>query len=243
MTFKLTSLATVFDNKNIWETYSEPENFVQFKIDPLVLSCCSYRHNDPSKENYDPTAAFTSLNNPNYLYDKVNQEDFDLAEKIRKYYQGKLAWAKLRGKESTKFRKDLSTLVNLNWDETAKISENYFGMLYKLPYFYSHDQILDNEVFETTYQDIKQLVASKTDVTLTFIRSLDEYQKRNPSVKYWFKDGHENRFCISVEKHNSLIPSWEAFIQKPVTINGYYTERSYDSLHFYLVKPNWKIVT
>ena len=242
MTYSLTVLANRFDKASPYPLETEPENFVQFKIDPLVLSCCSYRHNDPTNENYDPILAFTSLNNPAKLMDNLTQADYDLAEKIRKYYQGKLAFAKLRGKEFTKFRRDLSTLVNLNWDETAKISENYFGMLYKLPYFYSHDQILDNEVFETTYQDINCLVASKTDVTLTYIRSLDEHQKRNPSVKYWFKDKYENRFCISVEKHNSLIPSWEAFIQKPITINGYYTERSYDSLSFYLVKPNWKII-
>ena len=245
MTFKLTSLATVFDNIGIAEPYNletEPENFVQFKVDPLVLSCCSYRHNDPNSENYDPILSFTSLNQPSKIYDKVNEADYELANKIRSYYKGKLAFAKLRGKETTKFRRDLSTLVNIEWDETAKISENYFGMLYKLPYFYHHDLMLVNEVFETEYQEINKRQDSWEEVTLTYIRSLDEKQKRNPSIKYWFKDQHENRYSVSIEKTNSLIPTWEHFITKPVTIKGAYIERAYDTLHFYQVKPGWKIV-
>ena len=228
---------------DIWDfEETKTESFVQFKIDPLVLSCCSYRHNDPSNESYDPIAAFTSLNNPNYLYDKVNQEDFDLAEKIRKYYQGKLAFAKLRGSQMSKFRQDLTELVNIKWDEIVKISEKFFGMLYKLPYFYHHDLILSSEVFDSEYQEIVNHKRSKDEVTLTYIRSLDEYQKRNPSIKYWFKDEYENRFCVSVEKTNSLIPTWEQFIKNPVTIKGIYVERAYDTLYFYQVKPGWKIV-
>lgn len=245
MTFKLTSLATVFDNIGIVEPYNletETEHLVHFKIDPLVLSCCRYRHSDPSNENYDPVLSFTSLNDPSRITDKVNETDYELANKIRRYYQGKLAFAKLRGKEFTKFRKDLSTLVNLKWDETAKISESYFGMLYKLPYFYHHDLILASEVFDNEYQEINKRQESWEEVTLTYIRSLDERQKRNPSIKYWFKDQHENRYSVSIEKTNSLIPTWEHFITKPVTIKGAYIERAYDTLHFYQVKPGWKIV-
>lgn len=243
MTYKLTSLATAFNHIEPFTVDIETESYVQLKMDPLVLSCCQYRHSDPSTDYYDLAVAHTSLNiNPSYLYDKVTQADYDLADKIRRYYKGKLAFAKLRGKETTKFRRDLTTLVNLNWDETAKISENYFGMLYKLPYFYHHDLMLVNEVFETEYQEINKRQDSWEEVTLTYIRSLDEKQKRNPSIKYWFKDKHENRYSVSIEKTNSLIPTWEHFISKPVTIKGAYIERAYDTLHFYQVKPGWKII-
>lgn len=243
MTYKLTSLSTAFNHIEPFTVDIETESYVQLKMDPLVLSCCQYRHNDPATDYYDLTVAHTSLNiNPSYLYDKITQADYDLADKIRRYYKGKLAFAKLRGKETTKFRRDLTTLVNLNWDETAKISENYFGMLYKLPYFYHHDLMLVNEVFETEYQEINKRQDSWEEVTLTYIRSLDEKQKRNPSIKYWFKDKHENRYSVSIEKTNSLIPTWEHFISKPVTIKGAYIERAYDTLHFYQVKPGWKII-
>jgi isocitrate/isopropylmalate dehydrogenase len=243
MTYKLTSLATVFNNIEPFVIESERENLIQFKVDPLVLSCCQYRHSDPKTEDYNPTAATASIsNNPDYLYTKVTQADYDLAEKIRKYYWGKIAFAKLRGSQMSKFRQDLSEFINIKWDESVKISDKFAGMLYKLPYFYEHDLLLVSEVFETEYQEIKKPQESWEEVTLTYIRSLDERQKRNPSIKYWFKDEFDNKFCVSVEKMNSLIPSWERFIEKPITIKGKYIERAYDTLHFYRVNPGWKIV-
>ena len=116
-------------------------------------------------------------------------------------------------------------------------------MIYKLPYFYHHDLILASEVFDNEYQEINKRQQSWEKVTLTYIRSLDERQKRNPSIKYWFKDQHDNRYSVSIEKTNSLIPTWEHFIKNPVTIKGAYIERAYDTLHFYQVKPGWKIVS
>lgn len=236
--------ATVDTLADIWDIgESKPETFVQFKMDPLVLSCSQYRLSNPKSEDYNPAAAFTSLgNNPDYLYDKVMKEDFDLAEKIRKYYWGKLAFAKLRGSQMSKFRQDLTEFVNIKWDETVNISEKFFGMLYKLPYFYHHDLILTTEVFDSEYQEIVNHKRSKDEVRLTYIRSLDEYQKRNPSIKYWFRDEYDNRFCVPVEKSNSLIQAWEQFIKNPIIIKGSYVERAYDTLHFYRVNPGWKIV-
>ncbi len=240
MTYKLSSLASVYDNIVPFTLENETDSYVQLKMDPLVLSCCRYRHNDPATDYYDPIVAHTS--NLSYLYDKVTQDDYDLADKIRKYYWGKLAFAKLRGNQMSKFRQDLAAFLNIKWDELTKLSERFFGMLYKLPYFYHHDLLLASEVFESEYQDISTPQESWEEVTLTYIRSLDERQKKNPSIKYWFKDKHDNRYSVSIEKTNSLIPTWEHFISKPVTIKGAYIERAYDTLHFYQVKPGWKII-
>jgi hypothetical protein len=243
MTYKLSSLASVYDNIVPFKLENETESYVQLKMDPLVLSCCQYRHSDPATDYYDLAVAHTSLNhNPSYLYNKVTQDDYDLADKIRKYYWGKLAFAKLRGNQMSKFRQDLAAFLNIKWDELTKLSEKFFGMLYKLPYFYHHDLLLASEVFESEYQDISTPQESWEEVTLTYIRSLDERQKKNPSIKYWFKDKHDNRYSVSIEKTNSLIPTWEHFISKPVTIKGAYIERAYDTLHFYQVKPGWKII-
>ena len=98
-TFSKPLKATASVLSDIWDIgEAEPESFVQFKIDPLVLSCCQYRLSDPNSEDYNPTGAFTALTHgASYLYDKVTEADYDLAAKIRRYYQGKLAFAKLRG--------------------------------------------------------------------------------------------------------------------------------------------------
>lgn len=247
MVLSIQSLATVKSWTSIEDIAMEEsdnrESFIELKIDPLVLSCCQYRHSDPSTEDYDPTAAYSSINNnPAYLYDKVTNADYELAEKIRKYYRGKIVLSKLRGSQMSKFRQDLAKFINIDWNSTTKISDSYAGMIYKLPYFYHHDLILASEVFDNEYQNINKHQQSWEEVTLTYIRSLDERQKRNPSIKYWFKDQHDNRYSVSIEKTNSLIPTWEHFIKNPVTIKGAYIERAYDTLHFYQVKPGWKIV-
>jgi hypothetical protein len=172
----------------------------------------------------------------------ATQEDRDLAAAIRTYYGGKIAFAKLRGNKMSKFREDLAKFISIEWNSAVKISEDFVGMIYKLPYFYEHDVLLVNEVFETEYHEITKSLDRYETVKLTYIRSVNEYQKKNPSIKYWFKDEHNNRICVSVEKMNPLIPAWEECIKKPITIQGLYIERAYDTLHFYRVNPGWKII-
>jgi hypothetical protein len=116
-------------------------------------------------------------------------------------------------------------------------------MICKLPFFYEHDMGLINDVFGSETHSIKKHVSSDDPVTLTFIKALDENQKGKATFSYWFKDSNGNRFSIPVEKNNSLIPTWEEFIKKPITLSGHYTSRSYDSLEFYKVARGWKIVT
>lgn len=215
------------------------EKFLISDVDPLVLSCCQYRHNDPTSEDYDREVAF------GWIYDKVTQADHDLAKNIRNYFRAKIVFAKLRGNRMSKFRQDLAKFLEIEWNPGVKISQTYQGMIYKLPYFYHHDLILASEVFDTEYQEIttpRELGWSKA--TLTYIRSLDEKQKKNPNINYWFKDHHENRYCISIEKSNPLGPAWEHFIatQNAVTVEGSYSQRSYDMLNFYRLGKNWKIV-
>ena len=233
----LTSLASAFDDILI-SVDNEPETFYEFEIDPLVLSCAKYRIS--KTEN---GASFISLKDGGaYFKTRVIPEDHVEAKNIRDYYRGKIMFAKLRGSQMSKFRQDLSRLVADDWESGNKISEVFFGMIHKLPYFYQHDLTLASEIFDTDYQEINKRRESWSEVTLTYIRSLDEYQKRSPSIKYWFKDEHDTRFCISIEKVNPLLPAWERMLNEPVTVKGNYIERAYDTLHFYQVKPNWKIV-
>ena len=243
MTYKLATLSSVFDNVNDLPyrmRVSESEN-ITFNEDPLVLSCTQYRI---IKDNTDTSIGihFNMKTDASSILKHTTQEDRDLAATIRTYYGGKIAFATLRGDKLSKFRQDLSKFISIEWNGASEISEDFVGMIYKLPYFYEHDLLLVNEVFETEHHEIKKYRRNKDEVTLTYIRSVNEYQKRNPSIKYWFKDEHSNRICVSVEKMNSLIPAWEECIKKPVTIKGNYIERAYDTLHFYRVNPGWKII-
>lgn len=212
--------------------------------DPLVLSCTLFRFANPNSENYDPTVRYLNLmNHQSQILEKTTDVDRKLADDIRRYYRGKFIFLRLRGEQHTKFRKDLEKFVTVDWDPSFTITEKTVGMICKLPFFYEHDMGLINDVFGSETHNIKKHVSSGDPVTLTFIKALDENQKGKTTFSYWFKDANDNRFSIPVEKNNSLIPTWEEFIKKPVTLSGHYTSRSYDSLEFYKVARGWKIVT
>jgi hypothetical protein len=248
MTHQLATLASVFDNL----VFPEPSNTIDLDEvidiptieDPLVLSCTLYRHSKPEAVEYDPNVRFLSLlKHQQQILDKTTKEDRKLADEIRRYYRGKFLFLKLRGEETTKFRKDLEQFVMVDWDPSFIITTKTVGMICKLPFFYEHDMGLINDVFGSETHSIKKNVSSHDPVTLTFIKALDENQKGKATFSYWFKDSNGNRFSIPVEKNNSLLPTWEEFIKKPVTLSGHYTSRSYDSLEFYKVARGWKIVT
>jgi hypothetical protein len=220
------------------------EKFLISDVDPLVLSCCQYRHNDPTAEDYDDIAAYAWVNgNLSYLYGKVTQADHDLANNIRTHFRGKILVSKICGNKMSKFRQDLATYLDIEWNPNVQISTIYRGMIYKLPYFYHNDLILANEIFTTKHQGITKPQTSWNRVTLTYIRSIEERKKKKTSINYWFKDQHGTRYKIPIEKTNPLIPIWEPLITaNPVTIQGAYLEHAYDTLNFYYVPNGWKLV-
>ena len=199
--------------------------------DPLVLSCTLFRFANPNSEDHDPSFRFFNLiNHQSQILEKTTDVDRKLADDIRRHYRGKFVFLRLRGEQPTKFRKDLEKFVAVDWNPSFTITEKTVGMICKLPFFYEHDMGLINDVFGSETHNIKRHVSIGDPVTLTFIKALDENQKGKTTLSYWFKDLHDNRFSIPVEKNNSLIPTWEEFIKKPVTLSGHYTSRSYDSL-------------
>jgi hypothetical protein len=246
MTHALATLASAFDNIVFAEPYNKAEEVTEVLTieDPLVLSCTLYRYAKPEGDDYDPNVRFLSLlKQQHHILEKTTDEDRKLADEIRRYYRGKFLFLKLRGEETlTKFRRDLEQFVMVDWDPPFTITAKTVGMICKLPFFYEHDMGLINDVFGSETHSIKKHVSIGDPVTLTFIKALDENQKGKTTFNYWFKDSHGNRFSIPVEKNNSLIPTWEEFIKKPVTLSGHYTSRSYDSLEFYKVARGWKII-
>jgi hypothetical protein len=250
MTHQLATLSSIF-NTDDWPMLSSKPHVIDLDAvtevptieDPLVLSCTLYRYANPNSEDHNPTVRFLNLiKDQSSILKKTTDVDRKLADEIRRHYRGKFVFLRLRGEQPTKFRQDLEKFVAVDWDPSFTITEKTVGLICKLPFFYEHDMGLINDVFGSETHNIKKHVSVGDPVTLTFIKVLDENQKGKTTFSYWFKDSHDNRFSIPVEKNNSLIPTWEEFIKKPVTLSGHYTSRSYDSLEFYKVARGWKII-
>lgn len=244
MTFNLQVLATAFNEPVVFPEIQTKEQFTSYTEDPLVLSCARYRISDPKSDDFDMFGLYSSMKTDQAkLAEKVKDIDRVLADTIRQHFRGKIIFAKLRGDTLSKFRKDLEKFIATDWVPGNEIPDTFIGMVTRLPYFYEHDIILATDVFESDRHTVTKTVVSKEPVKLTYIRSIEEHQKKLPKVKYWFKDEKENRFEIAIEQSNSLIPTWEEFLKKPtIEIIGNYVTRSYDTLEFYQVKPGWKIV-
>ena len=244
MTFNLQVLATAFNEPVVFPESQTKEQFTSYTEDPLVLSCTRYRISDPKSDDFDIFGLYSSMKTDQAkLAEKIKDIDRVLADTIRQHFRGKIIFAKLRGDTLSKFRKDLEKFISTDWFPGNNIPDTFIGMVTRLPYFYEHDIILTTDVFESDRHTVTNTVVSKEPVKLTYIRSIEEHQKKLPKIKYWFKDENENRFEISIEQSNSLIPTWEEFLKKPtIEIIGNYVTRSYDTLEFYQVKPGWKIV-
>ena len=224
---------------DLWNTDEDTikiDDKFQTTEDLITLSCVSYRlrNSKPSGFNYLITSDTKTL------VSNITDEDREFARVLKAFFSSKILMQKLRGEKLSKFRTDLSKL--LHEDFFNSYPKDLVGIAYKLPYFYEHDQLLVNEVFGSEYRDIKYAKSSKPEKTLTYIRSLDQCQKRSPAIRYWFSDELDNRVVIAVEKNNPLIPAWEILLKNPVRIGANFSVRNYDTLSFYQASPNWKII-
>jgi hypothetical protein len=239
--------AVVSIDAQVVSVHTLDEQDVTFPIDPLVISCCRYRRSKKDSLDYDHEAEFATLSDYAKKSQTVTEEDFALAASIRTYFTGKATFTLLRGEALTKFKQDLSALLTLDWSGNQGIifPSKYVKMIYKLPFFYEHDMIIENEVFDfKERQPIQHKYQGWESVSLYYIRSVSQNSKKKANISYWFKDSNGTRFCIDIDKTNSLIPAWEQLIKLgPITIKGGYIELSYNTLQFYRVTQRWQILS
>lgn len=237
--FKLTQLtavpvSTVYDSDdNTINLFSEPERFVKFDTDPLLLSCTLYRM---IKEQPNSAVRCYSLDNHGKeIAKQITSEDRELSTLVGKYYKDKVLVQKLKGEELTKFRTDLYTYLS---ERPYNVSAKFIGMIYKLPYFYEYDKGL-SEIFGID-QEV-QLVHYFIDTKhMNFISKLNAHKKRTPEYEYWFSDEQGIKYMVPVAKSNPLVKLWESTVSKePVNINAKF-ERKYRDGRGYFVATGWK---
>lgn len=214
----------------------DEEEIHNFTVDPLVLSCVAYRFKN-APENHASV-----LTNPLYwsitsdvkhLTSSIKEEDIQLAQNIRTYYNGKLIVNKLRSENTTRFRTDLGIFLNLDSTEGFNIPSKFLGMIYKLPYFYEYDRALI-DICDGEYRTVIGPML-KTKCKLTFIKKLDTYHKSKKVVfEYWFSDEKDNRVMLTIEKHNPLRSLLDYYIEDNfLHVTGSFVRAHKDTIEFY----------
>jgi hypothetical protein len=209
------------------KTYQEKQ--IEFKDDPLVLSVAAR----------DLVAQFPgqffSLEDLR-VYEHINDNHKEEAERIRKYYTRKFFWKQL---ESTRnisdFRSRLCYLLE-NRVRTCKDQDS--GIYYKLPYFYQEDMIYDEFKKQYNTTDIPRLSHSqknpKPQLTLTYLKMSVSKQKKRNVNRFWFTD-NTYLYNIEITSDNPLLDMFKQLVISKMTIalDTYYNVDRIDQMYFY----------
>jgi hypothetical protein len=164
------------------------EKVLEFRDDPLTLSCASYRvyANNPNDRWHDLDAVV------------VEPADREQATAIRQYYGTKLVMEALMGRKLTEFRAKMGQFLAGN----HKLQRNELGMLYKIPYFYVEDTAVDRVIAETV--PAKELHEITHRLHLTHHSTILQTRKSGDMKQYWFVDYQQQAYMLSGPANNPL---------------------------------------
>ena len=211
------------------------EKIVVYLDDILTISCCLQRL--AKQDNVNPFSRSLSTLG---IEKQINDLDRKKSENIRKYYNEKITVLILQGKQLTKFRKDLHMFLNT---DVYKMPDTYIGMVYKLPYFYDYDKVID-EIFGSSYyknERITDLAEVKTR-NLTFIKKVANIRKNSNAIEYWFTDSELNKVMFSLPSNNQLLGLLDQHLSDgKLNVSTKYHIRKKDAREFF-VMDKWSFV-
>ena len=210
------------------QTYKETE--VSFKEDPLVLSVSA-----KDLLSQFPGSYF-SLEDLR-VYEHVNDNHKEEAERIRKYYGRKFIWKQLESNRSiSDFRSRVCYLLE-NRIRTCKDRDS--GIYYKLPYFYQEDMIYDEFKKQYNTTDVPKVVyggstSRKQQLTLTYLKTSVSRQKKRNINRFWFTD-NTYLYDIEIATDNPLLELFKQLVitRMTVSFDTYYNVDRIDQMYFY----------
>lgn len=188
-----------------------------FVDDPLALSCASWRI---FKD--EPERRWTNID-----LVKATQEDRDMAQQIRTYYNQRYTMQALKGRQLTEYQQKtaqfLSGLHHLTTDE--------LGLLYKLPYFYTEDTAKDF-VVESTQSYNQPLNRTHAEYTLTPVKEIFRTRKSGETVQFWYKDQDNHAVLIDCRATDNLLAMLRGLFKQPkIQVQSYTKLVGFDGPH------------
>lgn len=171
-----------------------------FSDDPLALSCASWRIFKDT-----PERRWTNLD-----VVKATQEDRDMAQCIRNYYNQRYTMQVLKGRPLTDYQQKtaqfLSGLHHLTTDE--------LGLLYKLPYFYTEDCGIDYVISKTESYETSPR-REYVEYTLTPVAEVFRTRKGGELVQFWYKDQNNHAVLIECRATDNLLSMLRGLFKLP----------------------------
>lgn len=207
------------------QTYQEKE--IGFKEDPLVLSVSA---KDLLAQNPGTYFSLEDLR----VYEHVNDNHKEEAERIRKYYSRKFIWKQLESNRNiSDFRSRVCYLLE-NRIRTCKDRDS--GIYYKLPYFFQEDMIYDEFKKQYNTTDVPRIGIIKTrpQLTLTYLKTSVSRQKKRNVNRFWFTD-NTYLYSIEITSDNPLLELFKQLVieRMTITLDTYYNVDRIDQMYFY----------
>lgn len=202
---------------------------IETQEDALAVSVAHKRLVSP--KNYKSSTIPLRNMLDSQVFEKVTDEDREVANNIRTYYAHQLVMWTLKDIKLTKFRECLNSYIN---GDSKRFKEEFVPIIAKLPYFYEYDIQLD---------EIKRFVNSDIDIdkgvkmtahNMIPIKSLTRKNKRIKCVEYWLKDTNDIAYNIQIEINNPLQHLWDnIFSKEELVINGLGAPKRRDDFKYY----------
>jgi hypothetical protein len=195
-----------FNFKDWTAAIAEPAPALAFHDDPLALSCASYRVGEETGARWQELDLM-----------KPTDEDRNQAVIVRKYYTERLVMERLTKPRVSPFREKLGAFLAGNYQLTKKD----IGLLYKLPYFYAEDQIIDSIMAETeNIPDVGIHITSNVK-KLKPLRKMFQSRKAGERTQFWFTTEENHPVAFTILHNNSLFGLFESLFDFPsITISS-----------------------
>lgn len=197
--------------------------------DLLVLSCTWYRLRQERNANRSMGISPSKLLD-RVLFENINEQDRELASKIKDYYSKKIMMLKLKSIPFTQYRDDLNHFIH---GDGLKFEEKICGLVYRLPEFYMYDTEFDEMV-----RDYKKEITTppaRLTHTLKHIGTLHVNKRTSKKVEYWFKTEHDEIANITIEPNNPLLKIWDKLVFDDLTIEAKYGVKHRDGIAYYVL--------
>lgn len=198
--------------------------------DLLVLSCTWYRLRQERNANRSIGVSPSKLLD-RVLFENINEQDRELASKIKDYYSKKIMMLKLKSIPFTQYRDDLNHFIH---GDGLKFEEKICGLVYRLPEFYEYDTEFD-EITRDCKKEVDQKKSIKVTHTLTHIGTMRVNKRTSKKIEYWFKNEYNEIANISLEPHNPLLKIWDKLVFDDLKIEAKYLVKLRDGMSYYVL--------
>jgi hypothetical protein len=215
----------VFNDYNNHE-YARSYEVIEIKEDLLALSVAWHR----IRSNGELLSIHTLISKE--LFEKVNNQDRELANTIRDYYSKKLMILKLKNSRLSKFREDLNIFVHNKTDIHQK---EIFPLVYRLPEFYQYDSAFDKIKMEHDSAIVIPSMFTNQVFSLKFIKSFIVKSKLGKRKEFWFANKDNHLVNMTLVENNPLISLLEKQFNEPLNVHGLFKIKTRDGYNYYSI--------